>query len=55
MLHVARFERVVWWRQPAGAVDWYLAFEDGAVAFVEVDARGHARVRGFLDSISPAR
>lgn len=46
--HVARFERIVWWRETAPIVDWKLAIEDGAVAFVEVDAHG-ARVRGFLD------
>ncbi|HEY1955697.1 MAG TPA: DNA polymerase Y family protein [Polyangiaceae bacterium] len=47
--HVARFEKIVWWRESLETIDWKLAHVDGAVAFVEVDARGRARIRGFLD------
>ncbi len=38
--HVARFERVVWWRDPQPAHDWKIAWADDAIAFVEVDPRG---------------
>jgi protein ImuB len=49
--HLARFEYVAWWRETslASAIDWKLTWSSDAMAFIEVDARGEARVRGYLD------
>ncbi len=51
--HLARFEYIAWWRgalaEPPSSSDWKLVWSGDAMAFVEVDASGHARVRGYLD------
>ena len=49
VVHLARFERIAWWTRGAVSHDWKLGWSSEGFAFVEVDARGHARVRGFLD------
>jgi len=50
LAHLARFERVTWWRAPSAPRDWKLVFDSGAIAFVEeVDGERARRVRGFLD------
>jgi protein ImuB len=47
--HLARFEYIAWWREHREAFDWKLAWSGDAMAFVEVDASGRARIRGYLD------
>jgi nucleotidyltransferase/DNA polymerase involved in DNA repair len=46
--HLARFERVVWWRESAPPRDWKLVWDEDAIAFVEVTA-GECSLRGYLD------
>ncbi len=47
--HVARFERVVWWRATSPARDWKLVWTSDAIAFVEEIPGEGARLRGYLD------
>jgi len=47
--HLARYEHVAWWLGERAASDVVLAWDESAIAFVELDARGRARVRGYLD------
>jgi len=49
VVHLARFERVAWWTDAPAPADWKLARTSDALVLVEVDAQGHARVRGVLD------
>jgi hypothetical protein len=34
--HLARFEHVVWWRDPVPTFDWKLAWANDSIAFLEV-------------------
>jgi len=45
--HLARYEHLVWWREPRPAFDWKLAWTD-AITFVEQRPDG-VTVRGFWD------
>jgi hypothetical protein len=45
--HVARFERISWWREVRAPMDWHLAWTGDAMSFVSVD-REH-QIRGYLD------
>jgi hypothetical protein len=45
--HLARYEHLVWWREPAGAIDWKLAWAD-AIVFIEQRVDG-TTVRGCWD------
>ena len=45
--HLARYEHLVWWREPFGVLDWKLAWAD-AIVFIE-QRSDSATIRGFWD------